>query len=210
VASILARSLLARGDSTGAWEMLRQTGGPAAARERALLALAGPTPREARDDLLAAAAGLPQVQATELLQLVSLLDVLGGDAGRVAAGASLLALKGDPHGGAARIVEGLLALPARDRAPLLAMAARMADSGGDRERAGGLWQQLVDEHPDAAEVGEAVLSLARWKASTPAGVSGAIVLLEEFIVSRPQSPAVPEARRHLTRLRRSPGHGGLP
>jgi hypothetical protein len=187
--------------------VLQQMDGPAAARERAMLALGGPTPRDARDDLMAAAAGLPPVPATELLQLVSVLDVLSGDGGRLAASATLQAQEGDLPGGAGLIVSGLEGLPPADRPALLAMAARMLDSHGDRAAAAELREQLVSRHPEATEVGEAVLSLARWRASTPEGLPGAILLLEEFIVDRPGSPAVPEARRELTRLQRRTGSG---
>lgn len=208
VASLLARNLVSQGDSAAAQQVLRQMDGPAAARERALLALGGPDPREARGDLLAAASGLPPVQATELLQLVSLLDGLSGDGGRLAAGATVQAQEGDPEEGAARILQGVDDLPPADRPALLAMAARMLDAAGDRPGAADVREHLVSEYPEASEVGEAVLSLARWRASSPDGVPGAILLLEEFIVDRPSSPAVPEARRELNRLQRRTGTGG--
>lgn len=209
VASVLARNLLSQGDSAAARQVLQQMDGPGAARERALLALAGPVPRDAREDLLMAASGLPPVQATELLQLVSLLDVLSGDGGRLAAAATIMGQEGDPSGGAALIVQGLEDLPSGDRPALLAMAARMLEARGDRPGAAGLRERLVSQHPEAPEMGEAVLSLARWRASTPDGVPAAILLLEEFIVDRPSSPSVPEARRELTRLQRRTGTGGL-
>jgi len=208
VASVLARNLLARGDSLAAREVLEQMDGPGAARERAMLALGGPSPRDAREDLMAAAMGLPPVQATELLQLVSLLDLLSGDGGRLAAAATVQSQKGDLPGGAELIVSGVDDLPPADRPALLAMAARMLDSHGDRAAAAALRERLVSRHPEATEVGEAVLSLARWRASTPEGVPGAILLLEDFIVDRPSSPSVPEARRELTRLQRRTGTGG--
>lgn len=208
VASVLARNLLSQGDSAAARQVLRQMDGPAAARERAMLALRGPDPRDARDDLMAAASGLPPAQATELLQLVSLLDVLSGDGGRLAAAASVQAQEGDPAGGAATLVEGLDELPRGDRPALLALGARMLETQGDRSGAAALRERLVSEHPEAAEVGEAVLALARWRGSSPEGVPEAILLLEEFIVDRPTSPSVPEARRELNRLQRRTGTGG--
>ena len=67
------------------------------------------------------------------------------------------------------------------------------------------FSRCLDVDADAAEVGEASLSLARYHARTPAGVDEAIRLLEQLITSRPNAAVVPDARSELARLR---GRGG--
>lgn len=198
----VARQLLAEGDSAGARGVLQSMGGASAARERALLALGGDDPREARDDLLEAIPSVPAVQATEFLQLVSLMDLLSDTGLRLAATASLRGFRGDPAGGFAEVEAGVGGIPATDRPALLALGARLAAEGGVEEGAVRLRERLIRDHPESAEAGEATLWLARFRARTPEGVAEAIGLLEAFILSRPTSPAAPEARRELARLQR--------
>jgi hypothetical protein len=200
VSGVLARQLLALGDSAAARGVLQTLDGPAAARERAFMTLAGPTPREARDDLLAALPAVPGIQATEFLQLVSLMDALGDPGVELAAAAALRAFRGDPAGGLALIVDGVGGLPAADRPGLLALGSRLATDAGHEDEAMRLREELVEGYPASAEAGEATLSLARWRARTDEGVPAAIRLLESFIVTRPTSPVAPEARRELARL----------
>lgn len=208
VSGAVARQLLASGDSAGARGVLQELDGPAAARERAFMTLAGPDPREARADLLAALSAVPASQATEFLQLVNLLDALGDSGGRVAAPAALRGFRGDPAGGLAVIVEGVPGVPAADRPGLLALGSRLASDAGREEEAVRLREEIIRDHPAAAEAGEATLWVARWRARTPEGVQEAIRLLESFIVTRPTSPVAPEARRELSRLQqRVPGEG---
>ncbi|MGB1841887.1 MAG: tetratricopeptide repeat protein, partial [Longimicrobiales bacterium] len=60
---------------------------------------------------------------------------------------------------------------------------------------------LITEYPDAPEVAEASLALARYRARTPRGVEEAIRLLEDLIMNRPNAAVVPDARVELQRLR---------
>lgn len=200
VSGALARQLLSEGDSAAARGVLQTLDGPAAARERAFITLAGPSPREARADLLAAIPAVPAIQATEFLQLVNLMDALGDRGVQLAAAAALKGFRGDPAGGMALIVEGVGGLPAADRPGLLAMGARLASDAGHEEEAMRLREQLIEGHPASAEAGEATLAVARWRARSAEGVPVAIRLLESFIITRPTSPVAPEARRELARL----------
>jgi len=77
----------------------------------------------------------------------------------------------------------------------------MAERGGDVSQAAGLRQRLLDEFPEAPEVGEASLALAQYTAGVSGGREGAILLLESLIAERPNAAVVPAARRELERLR---------
>lgn len=206
IAGNLAQELLESGDSLGARSVLRGLEGGGAARERALLALAGPDPRSAREDLLEASGTAPASQATELLQLAGLMDALGDEGVRLAAEATLRSLRGEAAAGADLVEEGFVRTRAADHPPLLALAARLSAQAGDVERAARLYEVVVTRHPDASEAAEATLALARWKARSPGGLPAAVALLEDFIVRQPSSPAAPEARRELTRLRAGGGN----
>ena len=60
---------------------------------------------------------------------------------------------------------------------------------------------LIDRYPEAPEVAEASLALARYRARTSDGVDEAIRLLEDLITNRPNAAVVPDARVELQRLR---------
>ncbi len=60
---------------------------------------------------------------------------------------------------------------------------------------------LIEQYPEAAEVAEASLALARYRARTPRGTDEAIRLLEDLIANRPNAAVVPDARVELQRLR---------
>ncbi len=78
----------------------------------------------------------------------------------------------------------------------------MADRSAAAEIAAEIRRRILTEHPDAPEVGEASLALARHHARSVNGVGDAIRLLEEFITLRPNAALVPDARVELERLRR--------
>ena len=62
-------------------------------------------------------------------------------------------------------------------------------------------RRILTEHPDAPEVGEASLALARYHARSVSGLGEAIRLLEELITLQPNAALVPDARVELERLR---------
>jgi len=207
----LSRSLQDRGDEAGARALVVGMEGPGAARERAYMALGGEDPRVAREDLMAALAGASPAAATELLGLIGLLDTLGESGARLAAGAAVRLNAGDPGGAAALVEEGIPAVDADDLPPLLALAARSRELAGNADEAARLRARLLAEHPGALQAPEAALALARHRARTPGQVTEAIEILETLIVTRPNHPVVPAARRELQRLRgmAATGTGGL-
>lgn len=84
---------------------------------------------------------------------------------------------------------------------MLAEAARIAAEGDEAAVAADLRSILIEEYPNAPEVAEASLALARYRARTPRGVDEAIRLLEDLIANRPNAAVVPDARVELQRLR---------
>lgn len=140
-----------------------------------------------------------------MIQLMSLLDRLRPEGRALAAEAAVLGHRGRTPAALETIRKGLANLPAPERATLMAQGARMADEAGLTREAADLRDELIGAHPDAPEVGEATLALARHRADTEGNVPEAIRLLEELILAHPEMPVIPHARRALERLRR-----GLP
>ncbi len=202
IAATVAGALLARDDTTGAAAVLEGMQGPRSALQRGYLLLEGGDLAEGRKALLMALPGLPPSQATDVIQLVGLLGRLSPAGTTLLAQAGVRAHEGKGDEAAAILSDGLEAVPGEDRAAILAEAARLAVT---TERAATLRARLIDEYPDAPEVAEATLALARYRATTPDGVEEAIRLLEELVTNRPNAAVVPDARRELARLRRTSG-----
>lgn len=199
-ASVSVR-LQSEGDLAGAVVALQGVHGPASSLERAYLILAGGDPAKAREDLLSALAGLPAGQATDVIALVALLDRSSPAGQRVAALATVLAHRGSAAEAVAEVEAGRSGLPDPEQAGLLALAGRIASGHGLADQAEAAWTTLIDDFPDAPETPEAALSLATSRAARPGGREEAIALLEDLIVTRPNSPIVPAARRELDRIR---------
>ena len=201
LAARVASALLARGDADAAAALLEDVDGPRSALERGYLLLEAGAVEEGRQSLLRAVTGLPPSEATPVIQFVGLLGRASPQGAPVLADAGVVAHRGE----AARAARGLAAAVGRlaeeERAPLLAEAARMADRGGEVEVAASIRETLLESHPDAPEVGEASLALARFRARSAAGVDEAIRILEDLITRRPNSAVVPDARMELERLR---------
>lgn len=179
--------------------------GPLSAQARAWLALEAGNRESARVNLMLAAAGLPATEATAIVQLIGILDRVGEQAADLAGTASI-ARRREGAEAAFSLVNGAVhALPPEDQPPLLAMAARIADEIDRQGEAARLREALAATFPESSEAPEAILQLARYRATTPTGVPGAIELLEELILARPNSAVVPVARRELERLRASGG-----
>jgi hypothetical protein len=175
--------------------------GPASSLERAYLILAGGDPADAREDLLSALAGLPAGQATDVIALVALLDRSSAAGQRVAASATVLAHRGAAAEAVAEVESGRSGLPDPEQAGLVALAGRIASGHGLSDEAEAAWATLIEDFPDAPEAPEAALYLAMSRAARPEGRDEAIGLLETLIVTRPNSPIVPAARRELDRIR---------
>jgi tetratricopeptide (TPR) repeat protein len=201
LAATVAGALLARGDPEGAAKVLEGMAGPRSSMQRGYLLLEAGDVAEGRRALLMAVGGLEPSDATDVIQLAGLLGRLSPAGASALAAAAAPSRKGEGAAAAARIEGALESVPEADRAPLLAEAARMADRGGARDRAADLRARVVTEFPDAPEMPEAALLLARYRSRSPGGMEEAVRLLEELLVSAPNAAVVPDARRELERLR---------
>jgi tetratricopeptide (TPR) repeat protein len=201
VAAAVAASLQARGDLQRAAAVLEGIEGPRSTIERAYLRLDAGDVEGARALLLSAVGGLPPVEATPVIQLVSLLGRLSGAGARALAEAGARERRAGPGEAALRLAERTRELPEADRAPVLAEAARMAERGGREGTAAEMRRRIVEEHPDAPEAAEAALGFARYVAGRGGDVAEAIQILEDLITRRPNAAVVPEARLELERLR---------
>ncbi|MDH5589063.1 MAG: hypothetical protein OEZ65_08965 [Gemmatimonadota bacterium] len=201
----VARALHRAGDPDAAAEALSGIDGPRSSIERAYLLLDRGMVREAAQSLLIAVSGLAPSAATDVIQLAGLLGRVTPESGEVLAVAGVLSHRGDGAGAARTILAAVEGLPPEEQASVLAEGARMAERGGDLTGAAGLRHRILDEHPDAGEVGDAAMELARYRASRPDGVRDAIEILETLIMERPNAAVVPGARRMLERLRREVG-----
>lgn len=201
VGAAVAVSLQARGNDEGAAAVLEGLDGPRSTMERGFLLLAQGDTESGRQALLTAVSGLPAIEATEIIQLSSLLGRMSGASAEALVSAEVEAHRGRPVEAARALSEGAGALRESDRPPLLAEAARIADRGGAADVAAGIRRALIDQYPEAAEVAEASLALARHLGRPGGDEATAIRLLEELIIARPNSAVVPEARLELERLR---------
>jgi len=201
--AVTASTLVAWGDVQGAVTVLDQVEGPRSTLERAYLLLAGGEISAGSGALMAAVPGLPAADATEVIQLASLLGRVSPEAATALATAGVQAHLGRGAAGAATLADKAFGLPAADQPLLLAEAARMADRAGEDDAAADIRKRLVEENPDAPEVGEASLALARHLARVEGNTAEAIRILEDLIVRQPNAAVVPEARTELERLRSS-------
>jgi tetratricopeptide (TPR) repeat protein len=205
LAVTLAVQLDAEGDREGARSLLVGVPGPRGALERGYLYLAAGEVEPGRGALQDALAGVAPGVATELIGLIGLLDRLEGESLDAFIRSAVLAHHGHADLALSELEVAIDAVPEDQRLPLLAMGARIADGGSAPETAADFRGRIVRDHPFSAEVPEATLELARFKGATPAGVDEAIRLLEDLILSQPNSAIVPTARRELQRLQRGVG-----
>jgi len=205
----LAVALSARfrenGDLETAAFVLEGVQGPLSAQERAWLALEADNRESARINLMLAAGGMPATEATAIVQLIGILDRVGEQAAALAGRVAIARHREGADAAFSLVNETVHALPPDDQPPLLAMAARIADEIDQQGEAARLRESLAATFPESSEAPEAILQLARYRATTPTGVPAAIELLEELILARPNSAVVPVARRELERLRASGG-----
>jgi tetratricopeptide (TPR) repeat protein len=197
----VAAGLLARDDAVAAAAVLEGIDGPRSNLERGYLLMDAGDVALGRQALLMAVPGLLPSDATEIIQFAGLLGRLSPPGVALLADAGVLAHRGRVEEAARAVAEGADALPEEERPPLLAEAARMAERGGAGEAAAELRRSLLTTFPEAPEVAEAALALARWEAEREGGRDEAIRLLERLIVERPTAAVVPAARRELEKLR---------
>ena len=202
LAVTLAVQLDADGDREGARALLAGVGGPRSALERGYLFLAAGEIVSGQAALGDALSGVPAGVATELISLLDLLDRLEGEGLTAFVRSAVLAHHGSTGGALTELDVAIEAAPEDERPALLAMGARVADRGHVPERAADFRSRIIRDHPYSSEVPEATLELARFRSSGPEGVDEAIRLLEDLILSQPNSAIVPTARRELQRIQR--------
>ena len=198
----LAMRLDADGDREGARSLLAGVPGPRSALARGYLHLAAGEVEPGRGALQDALAGVAPGVATELIALLDLLARLEGESLDAFIQTAVSAHQGHTDLALSHLEVAIDAVPRDERPPLLAIGARIADRGRAPEKAADLRGRIVRDHAYSAEVPEATLELARFKGATPAGVDEAIQLLEDLILSQPNSAIVPTARRELQRIQR--------
>ena len=201
LAAALAPRLLAHGMRDAALELLEGIEGPGAALERAFLLLEGGA---YPDGIAALQAALPELApslATEMLDLALALSELTTVGASVAARAAIAQHRGRPGQAVQVVREGVERVPAPDRPAILALGARAAQQAGLAAEATAFRRRIVAEHQEAREYPEAAFMLARSVAASPGGRDEAVGILEALIVSHPESPVVPGARRELDRIR---------
>ena len=201
VAAAVALQMHARGDLEGATRALEGIEGPRSTLERAYLLLGAGDLDGGRAMLLRAVGGLSPAAATPVIQFASLLGRLSEAGKRALAEAGVRTHQGRAREAAEQLAAAASAGAPTDAPPLLAEAARMAESGGEDAAASTIRRRLVAEHPDAPEVAEATLALAREAGSGGIEREEAIRMLEDLITRRPDAAVVPEARLELQRLR---------
>lgn len=200
LAVTLAVQLDAEGDQEGARSLLAGVSGPRSALERGYLYLAAGEVAEGRQALQEALPGVSASVATEVITLLDLLDGLEGEPLVAFTRSVVLAHQGRTEGALTELDGAIMTVPPDGQPALLAMGARMAEEGRMPDRAAALRAQLIRDHPYSSQVPEATLELARYLGSTPDGAAEAILLLENLILSQPNSAIVPTARRELQRI----------
>jgi len=200
LSAALASRLLGRGMREQAMEVLSGIEGPGAALERAFLLLEGGAFPEGIAALQASLPELEPSDATEILELTLALSELTPPGGALASEVAIARHRGNAEDGVRAVQERIDAVPAQDRAAILAQGARAADEAGLAAEAAQFRRRIVAEYPDGREFAEAALRLARAVAAEPGGRDEAVRILEALIVSRPDSPVVPGARRELRRI----------
>ena len=200
LSATLASRLLGSGMRSEALAVLEGIDGPGAALERAFLLLEGGAVPEGIVALQTSLPDLEPAHATEVLELSLALGELTPVGAALAAQVAISGHRGVPADGLAAVAAGVEAVPPSDRPAILAMAARAADRSGQGEIAAGFRRRIVAEHSDAREFPDAAVRLARAIAEDPGGRDEAVRILEALIVSRPDSPIVPGARRELRRI----------
>ena len=157
--------------------------------------------QDSRDEglhaILLRASSLPTDRATLWIQLLATVERTGVEAGGLAARAVARADGRDAPGGVTLLLEGVEeGFPEEDRAALLALASHLL-AEEDPARSAELRRRLIREWPEALEVPEAQVQLARHllEQGGEAARGEAVEILEALLLRRPSHPLAPEARR---------------
>ena len=200
LAAAVATGMVAAGRSAEAEALLTGVRGPRSGMLRGRIALERGAIQDARMAFLGAAPALLGAEATETLALVTLLGRVAEASGRLIGEAFRLREAGEAGGAVDRLLDGLGEVPAEDRAPLLELAAGIADAAALPADARDVRRRLVSDFPRSGEAPAALLALARGLRTESGGEVEARELLERLIIEYPRSALVPQARRELQQL----------
>lgn len=140
------------------------------------------------------ARGATGEQTVLWLRLLRVLDEVEPTVAAAAVRAVGLGVERDGGAGSDLLMESLEEASATARAPLLSLAAQLADQEDER-RGAEIRARLLEEYPDADEAAEATFLRARWLLGSGDLREEGMRLLEAFIVEAPGHPLAPEARR---------------
>jgi tetratricopeptide (TPR) repeat protein len=200
VAAAVGNAWLARGQPDSAGQATAGVKGPRSSFVLGRIQLQRGNLGDARNALLAAAAGLRGSDATEAIGLVSLLGRLSPTGGQLLGRAVALTQEGKRKEAVDLLQKAAASLDESDRAPVLDYAAGVADHAGLDADAEALRRQIITVYPRALEAPAALLALGRALSDRPASFEEARQLLEKLVIDYPKSALVPEARRELDLL----------
>ncbi len=199
---LLAITLDLEGQEAVAKSLLEGVEGPRSDLERGYIHLVNDEIDMAESSLMAALSGLPPHQATEILSLLNIMGRLQGTDLAIVVRAAVL-----KHRGLLTESLSILELGLRDagqfgKPTLLSFSAYIAQEAGMNDRAAEFRADIVKDYSESYEFPAAALELARYKGASENGRAEAIVILENLIISRPNSALAPLARRELQLLGR--------
>ncbi len=197
---LIAVGLDLAGDEILARTMLKGIEGPRSDLERGYLHLLNNEIDLGTNSLMASASGLPPHQATDVLTLLDYIGRLQGHPLESVARAAVFEHRGQFDESLLLIETELEGPPSQERPVLLAFSARIAEKAGMVDRAASFREDIVKDYPRSLEYPRAALELARFMGISDQHRQQAITLLEDLIVSRPNSAIAPLARRELRRL----------
>ena len=197
---LIAVGLDLAGDEILARTMLKGIEGPRSDLERGYLHLLNNEIDLGTNSLMASASGLPPHQATDVLTLLDYIGRLQGHPLESVARAAVFEHRGQFDESLLVIEAELKGPPSQERPVLLAFSARIAEKAGMVDRAANFRKDIVTDYPGSLEYPRAALELARFMGISDQHRQQAITLLEDLIVSRPNSAIAPLARRELRRL----------
>ena len=199
---LLAITLDLEGEEAMAKSLLEGVEGPRSDLERGYLHLVNDEIAMAEASLMAALSGLPPHQATEVLTLLEIMDRLQGADLEIVVKAAVLKHRGYSKQALSVLELGLMDVGEFGEPVLLSFAAYIAQEAGMNDRAAEFREDIVKDHSESYEFPVAALELARYKATSENGRMEAMTILENLIISRPNSALTPLARRELQRLGR--------
>ncbi len=200
VAAALGNVLLDRGDEASAEAVLAGITGPRSGVARGRILIRRGEVERAKNELLASAPALHGKEATETIELATLLGRLTQSGGELVGKAMARAATGERAESIDMLFEESRPLAAAERTAILEFAASLADRSELGEQAEHVRREIVMEYPKSREAPAAMLALARTLTLEKRAPEEARLLLEKLILEHPRSALVPQARRELDRV----------